>query len=270
VSLDLATLPDELHALDLPGLSGQLDLLREALPGIRRASERLGGKRQTQFMDRVLTVGSQSTPERAARQCLAELDKVLGALRSAHYRTRKSTLKAAIQREKAASRSGLKAELALVKAEEIESGIVEGQRYVAGAVRRAAGLVVQHRAILEYLGAEEITEADMERAEERHHIRTAFAQGLASARARGGTIDEGNTLYLTQLGINVATAQAAVARLLTEERQLLASGREPDHALVEDWLADQVAKFAGCSAHVRARGLAPNTVRLALTSEEGS
>jgi len=167
VSHDLATLPDELLALDLPGLGAQLELLRENLPAIRRASERLGGKRQTQWMDRVLTVGSQSTPERAARQILAELDKILAALRSAHYRMRKATIKAAIQREKAASRSGLKAELALVKAEEIESGIVEGQRYVAGAVRRAAGLVVQHQAILDHLGAKELSELEIELAEER-------------------------------------------------------------------------------------------------------
>jgi len=72
---------------------------------------------------------------------------------------------------------------------------------------------------------------------------------------------------LTQLGINAATAQGYVARLLTLEQQMLTTGREPDHALVEGWLADMTAKFKGCSQHVRARGLTPDTVRLALTTE---
>ena len=266
MSLHALTLPDELHGLDLPGSGAQLDLLREALPAIRHASARLGGKRQTQFMDRVLTL-SQSTPERTLRQILAELDKTLGALRSAHFRMRKAAIRAEIQRVRAADRSGtLQGELALVKAEEVESGIAEGRKFVSGAIRKAAGYVAQYRAVLQSMGVEEVTEGRMEELEEEHHIRTAFTQGLCAARANRGVIDHGNQIYLHQLGINGAVAQRAVSQLLTRELEMLAEGREPTHAMVEEWLGIMAVRFAGCSAHVTSRGLEPATVHLALTS----
>ena len=258
------SLPDELHGLDLPGSGAQLDLLREALPAIRHASARLGGKRQTQFMDRVLTL-SQSTPERTLRQILAELDKTLGALRSAHFRMRKSAIKAEIYREKARDKSGLRAELMLVKAEEVESGIAEGRKFVSGAIRKAAGYVAQYRAVLDSLGVEEVTEECMERLEERHHIITAFSQGLCAARSNNGHIDHGNQIYLKQLGINGAVAQALVTQLLVHEQAELAAGREPGHSLVTDWLEAMADKFIGCSKHVESRGLQSEVVRIALT-----
>jgi len=215
-------------------------------------------------MDRVLTL-PQSTPERTLRQILAELDATLGALRSAHFRMRKSAIKAEIHRERARDKSGLRADLALVKAEEIESGIAEGRKFVSGAIRKAVGYVSQYRAVLDSLGVEELTEECMEELEERHHIITAFSQGLCAARANGGHIDHGNQIYLNQLGINGAVAQALVTKLLVHEQTELVAGREPEHALVTDWLGAMADKFAGCSNHVESRGLQSAVVSVALT-----
>ena len=257
-------------ALDLPGHGAMIARLNEALPAIERDSRVLGGKRQTQFMDRVL-VTSHHTPERNLRQVLAELDRTLDALRTNGFRLRKQRIRAALKREQAATLDGLRYDLAIVQAEEIESGIAASERFVAGAIRKAAALVEQRDSLMAALGVEQLSEEALERAEESHHIKTAFGQGLNAARSNGGRIDEGNAIYLSQLGINVGVAQQLLSGYLAWELKEIAEGREPTAADVRSFLDQMAQRFAGCAREAtEARGLTGGAVQAALTTEDGS
>ena len=255
-------------AIDLPGHGAMLARLNEALPAIERDSRVLGGKRQTQFMDRVLTT-SHHTPERNLRQVLAELDRTLDALRSNGFKLRKQRIRAALKREQAATLDGLRYDLAIVQAEEIESGIAASERFVAGAVRKAAALVEQRDSLMAALGVEQLTEEALEASEERHHIKTSFAQAMNAARSNGGRIDEGNAIYLSQLGINVGVAQQLLSGYLAWELKEIAEGREPTAADVRSFLDQMAQRFAGCAREAtEARGLTGGAVKAALTTED--
>ena len=255
-------------ALDLPGHGEMVARLNEALPAIERDSRTLGGKRQTQFMDRVLTT-SHHTPERNLRQVLAELAKALRALRTNHFSLRKARINAAMKRQEADLADGLARELLLVEAEEIDAEIVDAEQYVAGAIRKCAALVEQRESLMRALGVEQLSEKAMEQAEERHHIMTAFGQGLNAARSNGGRIDEGNSIYLSQLGINVAVAQTLLSGFLAWEQNEMAEGREPTAADVRAFLVQMAARFAGCARDAtEARGLTGGAVEAALTTED--
>jgi hypothetical protein len=79
-----------------------------------------------------------------------------------------------------------------------------------GAVRKLNFFINQYDNILAKIGKTEITEEDYEQEEKRYHVMTCMKQGLNAARSRGGVIDEGNMIYLFDLGINAAQAQAEV------------------------------------------------------------
>jgi hypothetical protein len=76
-------------------------------------------------------------------------------------------------------------------------------------------------------------------------------QALNAARSRGGVIDEGNLIYLFDLGINATQAQAEVVAYLKMEAELIESGKAPTHEMTLRWLEacadkwqDDPAKFA--------------------------
>jgi hypothetical protein len=253
---------------DLPGHDEMVLIIAEALPAIQADIMAVGGKRQSQFMDRVLTC-SQSTPFRNLRQLLAGFEKVREALEANQFRLRKKQIQAAMLREKMAAETGLKADLLGVQAEEIEAGIESSKQYISGAIRKAAEYVKQREAIMAHLGITEITEEIIEANEEEHHVRTMLAQGINSARASGtGRLDEGNSIYCYQLGISVALVNFRLRQLFDAEQALLAAGKVPPHEMVEDFLGQMVAEFKGCSEKVTAsRGLSTGPVQLALCKQ---
>jgi hypothetical protein len=97
-------------------------------------------------------------------------------------------------------------------------------------------MVNQHKQLLEAVGKNEITEEDYEREESRYHIMTCMKQALNAARSRNGMIDEGNLIYLFDLGINAAQAQAEVFAYLNMENQLISNGQAPTHEMTMRWL----------------------------------
>jgi hypothetical protein len=98
---------------------------------------------------------------------------------------------------------------------------------------------------MESIGKEFITEEDFEREEERYHIGKAFEQALTAARSRGGLIDEGNHIYLHQIGINGMMAQAEVSAYLMQETKMIENGKAPTHEMTIKWLNDLMDKYQG-------------------------
>ena len=72
---------------------------------------------------------------------------------------------------------------------------------------------------------------------------TAFKQALSAARGRGGMIDEGNLLYMFDLGINAGVAQVAVTNYLQAEIAIMEKGEIPTHQMTLEWLTACAEQF---------------------------
>ena len=70
-------------------------------------------------------------------------------------------------------------------------------------------------------------------------------QALNAARARGGVIDEGNLIYLFDMGINSAQAQAEIYSYLQMENKLMNEGKAPTHEMTMRWLEACADKWEG-------------------------
>ena len=102
----------------------------------------------------------------------------------------------------------------------------------------------QYKSILKKLGKEDITEEEYEKEEANYHVMTCMIQALNAARARGGVIDEGNLIYLFDMGINSAQAQAEIYAYLKMENDMMAESKAPTHEMTMQWLEACAAKFS--------------------------
>ena len=113
----------------------------------------------------------------------------------------------------------------------------------------------QYDNLMKKIGKTELTEEDYELEEARYHIMTCMKQALNSARPRQGIIDEGNMIYLFDLGINAAQAQLEVMSYLNWENELVQQGKAPEHEHTVQWLEGCADKWAGCpAAFAKSRG----------------
>jgi hypothetical protein len=140
------------------------------------------------------------------------------------------------QRELLKCQDDLQREMLEVEILEIQTNSVNAQNSVQGAIRKLNFFINQYNSLLKHLGVDEITEEMYEREENRYHIMTAMKQALTSARPRGGIIDEGNMIYIFDLGISGAQAQAEVFAYLQTENELMKNGKAPTHEMTMRWL----------------------------------
>ena len=119
------------------------------------------------------------------------------------------------------------------------------QNSVSGAIRKMNFFTNQYKSILKKLGKDDITEEEYEKEESRYHVMTCMKQALNAARARGGVIDEGNLIYLFDMGINSAQAQAEIYAYLKMENKLMDEGKAPTHEMTMQWLEACADKFSG-------------------------
>jgi len=224
--------------------------IQERLPAIARDTSNFY-KSHSQFMQVALDV-TAITPIRSIKHTLAEIDRTKSALQEAYISARKKQVELKRKEaELAAATEALDREMLEIEILEIQSQLDGTQNHVNGALRKMNFFANQHKQLLEKTGKNEITEEDYEREECRYHIMTCMKQALNAARSRSGVIDEGNMIYLFDLGINAAQAQAEVFAYLNLENQLISEGKAPTHEMTVQWLeacadkwADDPAKFA--------------------------
>jgi hypothetical protein len=204
-------------------------------------------KSDSQYKNVTLDV-TEMTPISALKHILAVLTKTKGAIENASINIKKSEIKKLQKEEEYAKAEGYDKQLLAIEILEIEMGLQESQGYLKGALRKMSFFTTQYKSILQVLGKENITEEDYERNEERHHIMTAMKQALISSRPRGGVIDEGNQIYMFDMGINGAAAQQEVFSYLTKEGEMLANGEEPTFEMTMEWLNHCADRFTGCGA----------------------
>lgn len=237
-------------AVKKPEYNLMLKNIQDRMPAVVRDTSNFH-KSHSQFMQVTLDV-TAITPIRSIKHTLAEIDRTRGALQEAYINLRKKQVELKKkERELASCTDELDRELLEIEILEINSHLEGTQNAVNGAIRKMNFFVNQHKQLLEKVGREEITEEDYEREESRYHIMTCMKQALNAARSRNGMIDEGNLIYLFDLGINAAQAQAEVFAYLNMENQLISNGQAPTHEMTMRWLeacadkwAEDPAKFA--------------------------
>jgi hypothetical protein len=235
---------------NLPSLpkqyKGMLKHIEQTMPAIRKSSSNFY-KSHSQFMGTMLDVTAIS-PIRSVKHTLAEIDKTRAALEEAHINLRKKDIE---MRQK---EDQLNNEPDALQRELLETEIIHLQiqqkntnNSMQGAVRKLSYFTTQYKSILKKLGKETITEEEYEDEEETYHIMTCMKQALNAARARGGVIDEGNLIYLFDMGINSAVAQQEIYSYLQKENDMLSKGGTPTHEMTMQWLEHCVERFKGDS-----------------------
>ena len=227
-----------------PEYKTMLKNIDKKMPVIQEACSNFH-KSHSQFMGVTLDV-TAITPVRSIKHTLAEVNKTKNALQEAHINMQKKAVELKMkQRELLECQDDLEREMLEIEILELQTHSVNAQDTVQGAIRKMNFFVNQYQSLLKHLGVDEITEEMYEREENRYHIMTAMKQALSSARPRGGIIDEGNMIYIFDLGISGAQAQAEVFAYLNTENELMKNGKAPTHEMTMRWLEACADKWEG-------------------------
>ena len=230
-----------------PEYQSMLSNIQEKAPAIRQASSNFY-KSHSQMMSVTLDV-TAITPIRSIKHTLAEIEKTKSALQEGYFRMKKNEVKLKkLERKLLNEKDDLEREMLEVKINEMEANAASSRGYVEGAVRKLNFFSNQYDNLMKKIGKEELTEEDYELEEIKYHIMTCMKQALNSARPRNGHLVEGNMIYLFDLGINAAQAQAEVYSYLNWENELLKNNKAPEHHHTVAWLEACADKWAGCPA----------------------
>ena len=221
---------------------GMLKHIQESMPSIKNSSSSFY-KSHSQFMGVMLDV-THLTPMRSIKHTLAEIDKTRQALEQAHLTMKENDLKISMREKKLEENNldYLQRELLELKILKLKIDGANTLNSIQGAIRKMSFFTTQYKNILKKIGKDKITEKDLEE-EEKYHIMTAMKQALNAARSRGGQIDEGNLIYLFDMGINSAVAQKMIFEYLDKENQIIKNGKNPSHEMTLEWLNECVSVF---------------------------
>jgi hypothetical protein len=225
-----------------PAYENMLANISESFPAMMKTSKNFY-KSSSQFVMVSLDM-TAITPLRSIQHTLAEIEKTKNALEEAYIRTKKNSVQIRQKREAAElCENKFEKELLEIEIEEMELGAKSHEDYIKGAIRKMSYFTEQYNQLMSKLGKEYITEEEYEKEEYKYHIMTAFRQALNAARSRGGAIDEGNLIYMFDLGINGGVAQIAISNYLQAEMALMEKGEIPTHQMTLDWLLACAEEF---------------------------
>lgn len=239
-----------------PEYKAMLTNISEKSSAIARASSNFY-KSHSQMMSVTLDV-TAITPIRSVKHTLAEIEKTKAALEGAYFSMKKEMVKIKkLERKLETETDELECEMLEIKISEKNSQLILSRCYVEGAIRKMNFFTNQYENLMKQIGKDELTEADYELEEVKYHIMTCMKQALNAARSRNGIIDEGNLIYLFDLGINAAQAQKEIFAYLEWENELIKEGKVPEHAHTVQWLEACADKWAKCPEEfTKSRGFA--------------
>jgi len=230
-----------------PEYKSMLTNIQEKAPAIQQASSNFY-KSHSQMMSVTLDV-TAITPVRSVKHSLAEIEKTKAALQEGYFRMKKNEIKLKkLERKLDNETDDLEREMLEVKINEMMAQAASSRGYIEGAIRKLNFFTNQYENLMKKIGKDELTEEDYEREEIKYHIMTCMKQALNAARGRGGQIDEGNLIYIFDLGINAAQAQAEVYAYLNWENELIKEGKAPEHHHTVQWLEACAEKWLHCPA----------------------
>tara|TARA_R100001086_G_scaffold211999_1_gene127968 strand:- start:433 stop:1263 length:831 start_codon:yes stop_codon:yes gene_type:complete len=225
-----------------PEYKTMLKNIESKMPSVLQACSNFH-KSHSQFMGVTVDV-TAITPIRSVKHTLAEINKTKLALQENQIILEKLKIKLKKKKDKLSRCTNTyNIELLRIEIIELETKIINANDVIQGAIRKLNFFMNQYDNLLNHLGVDEITEEMYEKEENRYHIMTCMKQALISARPRGGIIDEGNMIYLFDIGINGAEAQLEVVNYLNFENNLLKKGEMPTHEDTMKWLESCADKF---------------------------
>ena len=225
-----------------PEYKTMLKNIESKMPSVLQACSNFH-KSHSQFMGVTVDV-TAITPVRSVKHTLAEINKTKLALQENQIILEKLKIKLKKKKDKLSRCTNTyNIELLRIEIIELETKIINANDVIQGAIRKLNFFMNQYDNLLNHLGVDEITEEMYEKEENRYHIMTCMKQALISARPRGGIIDEGNMIYLFDIGINGAEAQLEVVNYLNFENNLLKKGEMPTHEDTMKWLESCADKF---------------------------
>jgi hypothetical protein len=231
-----------------PEYKGMITNIESAMPNIYKNSSNFY-KGDSQMKDVTLNI-SDITPFTRLKHILARIERTKEALRSQYISSKKKKNEIAQKQFAMLDANDLEKEMLEIEIEEIESDMAVTQNYIMGAVRQLNFLVTQYQTTMESMGKEFITEEEYEESEAKNHIAIALKQALCAARSRQGLIDEGNHIYLFELGINGTVVQTEMLKYFETEHQMLALGQEPTHEMQMNWIESMMEKYQDNPAKV--------------------
>lgn len=217
---------------------GMLKNINKSMP-LAKESENNFYKSHSQYMYAMLDL-TTITPMRSIKQILAEVNKTRRAIENSIISRKESQIKIKEKEKKLKNKDLSEEEIELLKIEifKTKHDLSIGEGYLKGAIRKLNFFLNQYKNILKKLNKKQITEEDFENEEIKHHIFTCLKQALNAARARGGIIDEGNMIYLFDMGINGRAAQEKIFELLRKENEIIENKKFPSHGIVLEWLEE--------------------------------
>ena len=243
--ISVSTLKNDLAHVT-PEYKGMLNHIEETMPATNAACDNFY-KSHSQMMTVTLDI-TDLTPIRSIKHTLASIERTKSALAEAQINMKKNEIKIMKkQREIDNDTDDLDRAEHEIEMIELMNNNRNIENSAKGAIRKMSFLMTQYRSVLDHIGKDHITEEDYEREEKRYHVMTALKQALNSARPRGGVIDEGNSIYLFDIGVNVSHAQAEIFNYLKIENEMIQNGSAPSHEMTVEWLEKCADKFQDCS-----------------------
>ena len=243
--ISVRTLKSDLKIVT-PEYQGMLNHIEETMPATNAACDNFY-KSHSQMMTVTLDI-TDLTPIRSIKHTLASIERTKSALAEAQINMKKNEIKI-LKKQREIDNDTDDLDRAEHEIEMIE--LMNNNRNIEnsakGAIRKMSFLMTQYRSVLDHIGKDHITEEDYEREEKRYHVMTALKQALNSARPRGGVIDEGNSINLFDIGVNVSHAQAEIFNYLKIENEMVKNGQAPSHEMTVEWLEKCADKFQDCS-----------------------
>ena len=242
---------ETIHTYDLTRYDNMMSRVQEVMPRVMESSESFG-KSSSQLKTVTLDI-TDLTDVGAAKHILASINRTRQALKESEIAVRRKRLDLTRKQAAIETATGFDVDEILIDITELESQLEDTMSAQRGAVRKLAYLIEQYDSICQRLGVDVITEAMYEADQGKYHVMRAFSQGLAAARARGGTIDEGNFIYFQDLGVNGAAAQRELTAYFAAEQDMLNKGQVPTFEMQAN-----CEKFAGeVSRYAASRGFVP-------------
>jgi hypothetical protein len=241
---------------DIEHYDNMMSRVQEVMPRVLESFESFG-KSSSQLKTVTLDI-TDLTDVGAAKHILASINRTRQALKESEIAVRRKRLDLTRKQSALKTATGFDADEILIDITEIESQLEDTMAAQRGAVRKLAHLIEQYDSICDRLGVDIITEEMYEADQAKYHLMTAFSQGLAAARSRGGIIDEGNFIYFQDLGVNGASAQREMTAYFEAEQEVLNNGNIPTFDMQRAWLDAVSDKFAGeVTRYAKSRGLVP-------------
>jgi len=242
--LTITTTLNQVFPTAAPEYKSMLTNISNKMPAIAQASSNFY-KSHSQFMGVTLDV-TAITPIRSIKHTLAEIEKTQLALKEGYIGVSKQEIELKRkQLELLNCKDTFDCEMLELEILEIQSGLEISRNYMQGALRKLNFFTNQYDNLMKKINKKELTEKDYELEETRYHIMTCMKQALTSARARSGIIDEGNLIYLFDLGISAAHAQAEVFAYIKWETDLINENKVPEHKHTVEWLEACADKWEG-------------------------